>query len=108
MILWGMGVTTVLVAVSIPLCQWFHALFPVLRLESGDGRPLRDRYLGVEVNVACVVALLLHATTNVLDHANLQLSRRLAWLSNHWASRHDAHHTQVRVNYGSITPLWDT
>ena len=49
---------------------------------------------------------LAHALINVLDHANLCLASRLAWLSNHWAARHDLHHSRGG-NYGSITPLWD-
>ncbi len=55
---------------------------------------------------AFVAASLMHALINVLDHANLRVPSRLAWLFNHWSDRHDAHHS-LGGNYGSITPLWD-
>ena len=49
---------------------------------------------------------LLHALINVIDHANLNVPSRLAWLCNHWSARHDLHHSRGG-NYGSITPVWD-
>ena len=55
---------------------------------------------------AFLAVSLLHAMINVLDHANLVLPWRLAWLPNHWSHRHDLHHSQ-HGNYGSITPVWD-
>jgi len=47
-----------------------------------------------------------HSLVNVLVHANLSIPARLAWLTNHWSARHDAHHSSSG-NFGTITPLWD-
>lgn len=55
---------------------------------------------------AFVAVSLLHTLVNLLHHANLQLPFRLAWLPNHFAERHDTHHSRGG-NYGVITPLWD-
>ncbi|MXW22732.1 MAG: sterol desaturase family protein [Candidatus Dadabacteria bacterium] len=55
---------------------------------------------------AFLAVVLLHTIINILHHTNLQLPYRLAWLANHWASSHDAHHSQGG-NYGVITPVWD-
>ncbi|MCY3756239.1 MAG: sterol desaturase family protein [Acidobacteria bacterium] len=55
---------------------------------------------------AFLAVSLLHAVINVLDHANLVLPWRLAWLSNHWSARHDLHHSKGG-NFASITPFWD-
>ena len=54
-----------------------------------------------------VVASLLYTTVFALGHANLHLPVRAMAPLNHWARRHDAHHAQRNVNYGSITPFWD-
>lgn len=55
---------------------------------------------------AFVATAILHSIVNVLVHANLSIPARLAWLTNHWSARHDAHHSSSG-NFGTITPLWD-
>ncbi len=59
--------------------------------------------LGAGAFIAVAVA---HSLVNVLVHANLSVPVRLAWLTNHWSARHDAHHSSSG-NFGNITPLWD-
>ncbi|MDE0061802.1 MAG: sterol desaturase family protein [Gammaproteobacteria bacterium] len=54
-----------------------------------------------------VVASLLYMVIFGLGHANLDLPFRGMAPLNHWARRHDAHHAQRNVNFGSITPVWD-
>lgn len=53
------------------------------------------------------VASLLYMTIFGLGHANLDLPFKAMAPLNHWARRHDAHHAQRSVNFGSITPVWD-
>lgn len=55
---------------------------------------------------AFLAVVLAHSIINILHHTNLRLPYRLAWLANHWAASHDAHHSQGG-NYGVITPIWD-
>ena len=54
-----------------------------------------------------IVASLLYMVIFGLGHANLDLPSKVMAPLNHWARRHDAHHAQRSVNYGSITPVWD-
>ena len=54
-----------------------------------------------------VVSSLLYMVIFGLGHANLDLPFRSMAPLNHWARRHDAHHSQRNVNFGSITPVWD-
>jgi sterol desaturase/sphingolipid hydroxylase (fatty acid hydroxylase superfamily) len=55
---------------------------------------------------AFIAAAIVHSLVNVLVHANLSIPARLAWLTNHWSARHDAHHS-ASGNFATITPLWD-
>ncbi len=55
---------------------------------------------------AFIAAAISHSLVNVLVHANLHTPARLAWLTNHWSARHDAHHSDGG-NFATITPLWD-
>ncbi len=54
-----------------------------------------------------VVSSLLYMVIFGLGHANLRMPFRGMAPLNHWARRHDAHHAQRNVNFGSITPVWD-
>lgn len=98
--------------------HWVHhrALHPTA-IDSLYLHPL-DTLAGLGLLLACIavigplgpgafaVSVVSHSALNVVVHANLRLPSRVAWLTNQWSARHDAHHSGGG-DYGTITPLWD-